>query len=427
MKKKVFPIDTATGCPLKWNWSTIFFQSGTTSSCHRTEKLKIPDKDFSSFHNLPKKIEDRQRMLQGKWPNNTCEYCSEVEKVGGYSDRMNQIAQLTDHDSVPPELWQDKTSTTITPTNIEVYFKNTCNMSCVYCGPHFSSKWEEENKKHGPIEYRQIEDGQSKRNEYDVQKTLTNEHYDKNKREFFDYLRKEERYKILRWFSFLGGEPLVIPELEECLDFWDNNPNDKLTFQIITNLKATDYRFDKLLDRVDKLVKQKKILQFKIICSLDCLGDEAEYVRHGIDLAQWRRNFEKLLELPHIELGINSTISLLTLHKFPELLDEINKWNERRPLNKKIVLSFNMDTHLTDPRVAGGELFLNTLKACEEKMKVRSVRDITIKKYWQGLAESIKESKRDDKKILRLKNYLSQLDKRRNRDWKKTFPWLANL
>ena len=67
MKKKIFPLDTATACPLKWNWSSIYFQSGTTSSCHRTEKLKIPENDFASFHNLPKKIEDRERMLQGKW------------------------------------------------------------------------------------------------------------------------------------------------------------------------------------------------------------------------------------------------------------------------------------------------------------------------------------------------------------------------
>jgi len=422
MKKKIFPINSATGCPLKWSWSTIFFQSGTTSSCHRTERLKIPNDNFSSFHNLPKKIEDRERMLQGKWPSNTCEYCSEIEKKGGYSDRMNQISQLTDPDNVPPELWKNKEATSITPTNIEVYFRNTCNMSCVYCGPHFSSTWEEEIKKYGPMPM-----GGTDQHEFSVQRVLSNDYYQQHKREFFDYLRNENRYKVLRWFSLLGGEPLVIPELEECFDFWEENPNDKLTFQIVTNLKANDYRFERFLRRIDRLTNDKKVFQFKIICSLDCLGKEAEYVRHGIDLAQWRRNFEKLINLSHIDLGINSAISLLTLHKFPELLDEINKWNTFRPSNKKIIHSFNRDTTMTDPSIAGGELFLKTLDECQEKMKVRSVRDISIKKHWGALADLIRNSKKDEKKISKLKKYLTELDKRRMTDWKDVFPWLSDL
>jgi organic radical activating enzyme len=422
MKKKIFPINSATGCPLKWSWSTIFFQSGTTSSCHRTEKLKIPNDNFSSFHNLPKKIEDRERMLQGKWPSNTCQYCSEIEKKGGYSDRMNQISQLTDPDNIPPELWKNKEATSITPTNIEVYFRNTCNMSCVYCGPHFSSTWEEEIKKYGPMPM----DGITK-NKFSVQRGQSNDYYQQHKREFFDYLRNENRYKVLRWFSLLGGEPLVIQELEECFDFWEENPNDKLTFQIVTNLKANDYRFERFLQRIDRLTNDKKVFQFKIICSLDCLGKEAEYVRHGIDLDQWRRNFEKLINLSHIDLGINSTISVLTLHKFPELLDEINKWNTFRPSNKKIIHSFNKDTIITDPLIAGGELFSKTLDECQEKMKVRSVRDISIKKHWGALADSIRNSKKDDKRISILKKYLTELDKRRMTDWKDVFPWLSDL
>lgn len=421
MRKKIFPINSVTGCPLKWSWSSIFFQSGTTSSCHRTEKLKIPNDSFNSFHNLPKKIEDRERMLQGKWPSTTCEYCSEVEKKGGYSDRMNQISQLTDPDNVPPELWKNKKATSITPTNIEVYFRNTCNMSCVYCGPHFSTMWEEEIKKYGPI------GGTEHEGKFFLQKVQSNDYYHQHKQEFFDYLRNENRYKVLRWFSLLGGEPLVIPELEECLNFWEENPNDKLTFQIITNLKTNDYRFVKFLERIDRLTKDKKVFKFKIICSLDCLGKEAEYVRYGIDLAQWQRNFEKLLELSHIDVGINSAISLLTLHKFPELLDEINRWNTFRPLNKKIVHSFNIDTSITDPLMAGGELFLKTLDECQEKMQVRSVRDISIKKHWEALADSIRNSKKDHKRILKLKKYLTELDKRRMTDWKNVFPWLTDL
>jgi MoaA/NifB/PqqE/SkfB family radical SAM enzyme len=27
----------------------------------------------------------------------------------------------------------------VTPRILEVYFDNTCNLKCLYCGPHFSS------------------------------------------------------------------------------------------------------------------------------------------------------------------------------------------------------------------------------------------------------------------------------------------------
>jgi len=424
MSKKIFPVDTKTGCPLKWNWSTIFFQSGTSSSCHRTEKLKIPEHNFDSFHNLPKKIDDRQRMLEGLWPKNTCGYCSEVEKQNGYSDRMNQLAQLTDSSAIPPELLKNPKATAVTPTFVEVYFSNTCNMSCVYCGPHFSSKWEEEIKKYGIIK----EMDQDVSLEYAVQKIQKNTLYDKQKQDFWNYLKTNERYKILRWFSFLGGEPLVIPELNECLDFWNNNSNDKLTFQIVTNLKTTDIRFQNFLNRIKQMIKERKVYKFKIIASIDCFGDEIEYVRYGLNQKKWIESFEKILLLDGVDVGINCAISALTLKKFPILMDKINEWNRFRSKNNRIILSFNLDENLlTDPRIFGGNFFQDTLKECNEKMFINTVRDISIKKHWQSLSNSILHSKFDCKRVKDLKNYLTALDIRRNTDWKKVFPWLVDL
>lgn len=420
--KNIFPIHTKTACPLKWNWSTIYFHSGTTSSCHRTEKLAIPRDGFADFHNLPKKIQDRERMLEGVWPENTCGYCSKVERQGGYSDRMNQLSQLTDPDNVPPELKTNNSATSVTPTFIEVYFRNTCNMSCVYCGPHFSSKWEDEILRHGPIA-----EMQGNRSLFSVQAIQDNSDYEKHKKEFWRYLLENDRYRTLRWFSFLGGEPLVIPELDECLDFWNNNPNDKLTFQMVTNLKANDTRFDSFLDKVKTMCQQKKVYKFKIIASIDCLGPEIEYVRHGIDLKKWIVNFEKILELKDVDVGINSAISALTLKSYPALLDKINDWNSHRPKKDRILLSFNLDTTMTDPKMLGGVFFKHTLEQCNEKMLVHTFRDISIKKHWLALGDSILRADKSPAKIQTLKTYLTKLDERRGTQWKKTFPWLVDL
>jgi len=61
-----FPIKTATACNSKWSWSTIWLTTGKTSSCHRVESIPIDPNDFSNFHNVPKKIQDRELMLEGK-------------------------------------------------------------------------------------------------------------------------------------------------------------------------------------------------------------------------------------------------------------------------------------------------------------------------------------------------------------------------
>jgi MoaA/NifB/PqqE/SkfB family radical SAM enzyme len=423
-KKQLFPIKTSTACLLKWNWSTIYFQSGTTSSCHRTTKLKIPENDFGSFHNLPEKIEDRQQMLNGKWPKNTCGYCKKAEDTKQYSDRMNQLIQQTDPAVTPPELFVNNTAVEVTPTFLEVYFRNTCNMSCVYCGPHFSSKWEEELKLHGDIDiFKKL----SQTDIFAVQKSQKNDLYDQQKKQFWEYLEENNRFKILRYFSFLGGEPLVIPELEECLDFWENHPNEKLTFQIITNLKATDYRFNNFLSRIEKLTNNKKIFQFKVIASIDGIGPQTEYARYGIDTTQWMKNFEKLLKIKNLSVGINSAISILTLHEFPALLKQIVEWNKDRRAVDRIVHSFNIDSTITTPVITGPDVFKDIFKRCEELFIVKTSRELTIKKYWDGIVQQITNSTKDAQRINELKKYLSILDTRRNTNWKKTFPWLVDL
>jgi hypothetical protein len=167
----------------------------------------IPVDDFGSFHNVPKKIDDRNKMLQGEWPSDDCNYCKKVEDIGGYSDRMHQISQQTDINLNPPELANDASAVHVTPTMLEVYFKNTCNMSCVYCGPHFSSKWQEENKKHSKIpELESTGPG-------DVNETQHNPHYDKQKQDFWKYLKEDERYKKLRWFHCWGVNHCLSPNL----------------------------------------------------------------------------------------------------------------------------------------------------------------------------------------------------------------------
>ena len=143
---RVFPIKTSTACQLKWTWSTIFLTTETTASCHRTNQHKFDVEQFD-FHNTPSKLNDRERMLQGQWPEKGCDYCKNIEAAGGQSDRITNLDLPGIH--APIELDSNPKEIKVTPRILEVYFDNTCNLKCVYCGPHFSSLWDAENKSHG--------------------------------------------------------------------------------------------------------------------------------------------------------------------------------------------------------------------------------------------------------------------------------------
>ena len=130
-------LNTDPSCQFKWTWSTLFLNFGTTSSCHRCKHWEVTVENFMDFHNLPGKINDREKMLQGQWPGNGCEYCKVVEEAGGVSERVGYINDLQ---MVPPENETNPEETHVTPRLLEVYFSNLCNMSCTYCSAKFRSR-----------------------------------------------------------------------------------------------------------------------------------------------------------------------------------------------------------------------------------------------------------------------------------------------
>lgn len=424
MSYPVFPIKTESACQLKWAWSTVFFNSGTTASCHRTQKYAIDADYFDQFHNLPDKITAREKMQQGIWPGSGCEYCKNVETAGGVSDRQSNL----DNGSLtPPELIADSSATAVTPTVLEVYFKNTCNMACVYCGPHFSSLWEDENRRFNS----NFSTGQA----FDVKAAQHNPDYDRMVSDLWKYLDEEDRYKVLQRYHILGGEPFLMKELDDSIEFWRTHPNPDLTFSIITNLNIPTERFKKYIKQFEKLVLGNKIWKLQLTASLDSWGNEQEYVRHGLDLATWQRNFELVLNKPWIGVSINSAVSALTIKSMPALLEKINEWNSRQTAVVKgvdrvrcaepILHSFNTTGQLDDP-YAFGNYFANDMQRILALMPMTTEDQQRQRKAMQGIAARLSTGVPNLMAIEKLKTYLDQLDQRRHTNWRTHFAWLNN-
>jgi hypothetical protein len=399
MTGKVFPINTATACQLKWTWSTIFLTTETTASCHRTNLHKF-DTDTFNFHNTPSKLQDRQRMLAGEWPKRGCEYCKSIEQSGGQSDRM--INLNFPGVNAPPELDQDLTAIDVTPRFLEIYFDNTCNLKCVYCGPSASSLWDAENIQHGAGAF------------------VKSKNIEQNKQKIFAWLKQHGHN--LTAFNILGGEPLYQEELDQCLDLFDQYPAPELRLQIFSNLNAKFSRVQDLVARTKRLIDQNKLKNFEIIASLDCWGAPQEYARYPLDLNVWQRNFEYLLDQPWISLCINSTITPLTVKTLPELLEKINVWKQKKEIYHH-QNSVNWPSYMFIDIF--GDIFKNDFAKALEIKGNTSPEDQASWQYLQGIANQSAHGVPNVPEIKKLFEFLNENDRRRKTSWPTVFPWLV--
>jgi organic radical activating enzyme len=399
----IFPIKTNTACQFKWTWSTLFLSVGTSSSCHRCKGWDVTN-HMQDFHNHPGKLGDREKMLEGLWPGNGCEYCKKIEDAGGKSERNGYINDLL---LSPPELVLNPKEIRVTPRILEVYFTNVCNQKCVYCSPFFSSLFQQEIEKYGPIE-----------NEYDLMGFKARDDYDKLKADFWIWM--ENNSTELYQFQILGGEPMYQPEFEECLDYFERKEHPKTNWKIFSNLKHTPSKFKEKIQRINKLIESKKLKSFEIVCSQDSWGPQAEFSRFGMDLKEWEQNFNTLMESPFVGISIHSTISPTTLPTMAEFYRKIMDWNKIRQVN------FGWNT-IANPTFMSPEILGHyATDFFDELLSV--IPDTDHRKiYLEGFKTQVTTHDVDPYRLKKLYDYLEKIDVRRNTDWKSLYPWLVEI
>ena len=409
MAKKIFPIRTATSRQLKWNWSTLYLNSGTTASCHRTSVSDLTSENFNDFHNTPGKIQDREDMLAGRWPEKHCGYCKNIEDQGGISDRIRQLAIP---DLVPPEVDSGNlTATHVTPQIVEVFFSNFCNLGCLYCNPTLSSSIEKENKKFGEFKQDGIDLG------WQV------ELLDRQAKDFIPLFWKwfPEGFPKVKRFHILGGEPLLQKEFDKLLDMIEQYPNKDCELNVVSNLMLPIDRLEHYINKVKNLVAKRKIRRFDISCSIDCWGPEQEYVRYGLDLKQWQRNFERLLKEKWIYLNINQTVSVLTVKTMPALLKLVNEWRKEHKINQ-FFAGIAPGPEYMKCGIFDDSEWSKSTKEILSLMPYETEQEQLAHNYMKSI---LKDSRKTDtEQINNLIIYLNEKDKRRNTDWRKVFPWL---
>jgi len=237
-----------------------------------------------------------------------CEGCFELEALGKTSDRLDANKKF---ESI--EVNVDAGNKFEFPISFDLRNDNTCNLKCVVCGPFSSSqiaKEIEENKDVYSYDDPHVVVANNIKGMNMHRKSYISPHLDK--------LRNID-YPLL--FRFLGGEPSLIPEHTQLLDFLiETNKLDASLF-VTTNL--TNVKFD-FYDKIDNF--RDSFLHL----SLDGVGKPVEYIRGPLDWQQWLRNFNKLrtkniLRLKehrgYLGMGIIAVASALNWYHLPEFIE----------------------------------------------------------------------------------------------------------
>lgn len=304
-------------CLAKWTQSTVHLHLGKTHSCHHVQSHTIPlneiIRDPSALHNTRFKKGVRKEMLEDKRPNE-CDYCWNIEdNSSNHSDRFFKSAEpwsWGDLETIKESHWREN----FNPRYLEVSFSNRCNCKCSYCGPSFSSQWENEISRYGPYPTTNYFNGEN-----DVINEPT---YVKAFWKWWPDL-----YRDLHTFRITGGEPLLSNDTWDILDFIINeeSPNRNLHLAINTNLNFQKPIIDKLIEKINRIEDENRVKDLVIYTSVDGWGKQAEYMRHGLVFNRFWDNIHEIMSrCPSITVGVMCTYNALSVPTFDKLIHGVH-------------------------------------------------------------------------------------------------------
>ena len=340
-------------CLAKWTQVTMHLHNGTTHSCHHPEPHKIGleeiNRNPTALHNSKIKKQARKEMLEDKRPSE-CQYCWNVEdSSSSFSDRVFKSAEPWSEpyfEEIKNSDWRSDYN----PKYAEVSFSNTCNFKCAYCGPEYSSKWMEEINEHGAYnlsyEYngtKRMEERNTKPYRYTEDNPYVNAFW-----EWFP-----ELYESLDTFRITGGEPLLSKDTWKVLDYIieTETPNKNLKLSINSNLGVNDELIDRLIEKLDLIIKDNRVKELIIYTSCDGYGKQAEYTRFGLDFERLFSNIDKILTiLPRVTIVVMSTFNIFSIFSYEQLIKKIYKiklkhFNTKRYWNSAIILDTSYLRH----------------------------------------------------------------------------------
>ena len=436
-------------CLAKWTQVTLQLQTGHNHSCHHPKTHKINKAEIkrnpSALHNTGYKKIRRKEMLEGKRPKE-CDYCWNVEDNSDrFSDRVFKSGEywsLPHFDEIKALDWRADYN----PRYVEVAFSNACNFKCSYCGPAYSTTWMEEVERYGGYP---TSDGFN-----DPRGMVAEDKVPIPKRDPNPYVEAfwkwwPDLYHDLHTFRITGGEPLLSKDTWKVLDYIieQEEPNDNLQFAVNSNLGAPDNLIDKFIEKIQRIEDEERVGEFIIFTSVDTWGEQAEYIRNGLDFNKFWDNCNKVLEkCSRVNLTIMSTYNSLSVPNYDKLIYGIydlkqTYGSEDRYWNSAVFLD---SSYLRYPRHQAVQVLPNQfakniyrqtqltefMATPNFETRLIGYSDIEVQKLRRIYDWHLSRNFDDPKIVEDRKNFyrfFSEHDKRRGTDFCKTYPELEKF
>lgn len=413
-------------CAAKWLMVTMHFGMGENHSCYHPPIHRWDPEDVKRqpdmLHNTKHKIEQRRLMMNGERPSE-CYYCFNMEDIN-----PNAVSDRKRFTNEPwaierrQEILNNPFDKPINPAYMEISFANTCNFACSYCSPGQSSRWEQEIRRLGSYPVDDFTVHQDKM--HDMIPEDNNVYIDA----FWKWL--PEAYKDLRYLRITGGEPLATKNFMKLLDYVSNNANPDLTLVVNTNLCVPKMNLDLFFEKATALQKAKTIKGLEVYTSIDTWGEQAEYIRDGLNVETWENTVRKVSTTFNVPIRVMVTFGLMSVFNFKTF---IQKAIEMR--NDGIDIMFNC-ARLVDPKQFDLRILPDYCdKYFEDVNDFMKRNDNTIpsieRETWQMVYDfwkSRKETMTEEDRLYRtdqFSKFVSEYDKRREKNFHETFPELA--
>jgi len=307
-------------CLAKWYNATIWLGSGQTTSCHHPLPHQININEIkdnpAAIHNTQQKKAERKQMQNNERPAG-CQYCWKVEDIGrdNISDRVYKSVIYDDKD-VEYVSKMEAESTDVNLKTLEIAFDRTCNFSCSYCNPAFSTEWVKDLKVNGPF-VDLVSDGRNHfTHTHDSAEPFAKDETNPYVEAFFKWW-ESDLHESLQELRLTGGEPLMSKHTFRLLEWFTKKKTD-MQFAINTNLGAKDALIDKLIDA------SHGIKNFQLYTSNESMFEQAEYIRDGLVWDRWAGNVDKILTKGSVQgFHMMCTVNALCLDTLPDFLNYV--------------------------------------------------------------------------------------------------------
>lgn len=376
----------------------------------------------------------RTTMLEGNIPA-SCQKCFDEESKNVVSKRMWENSTWINEGLDITEFIKDTAPDGTVPDRLiylDLRLGHTCNLKCVMCSPHDSSRWAGDYKKVYPMFKAEELKHQMK---WDAS-TFNNVWYENP--DFWKQINAQ--IPNLQQVYFAGGEPLMIKEhklfLEEIIR---QGYQDKILLRYNTNGILIDD------EMIELWTKFKKV---KIAISLDATNDRNYYIRYPTEWNPVVENLHKLDNTPdNIHVSIATAIQILNIMDLPDFA----KWKIQQNFKK-----VNLQNVIEGMEAGGGIINMHLLYIptflsirClpqSDKVEVRKKfadfanwlyanyrqdEDFWKKnpygwKRWQAVLDFM-DAEDHTHLLSAFKEYITVMDNTRGTSFKTVFPELAHL